>query len=89
MVGEHNKFSTLEEVSEVSNPEVECQQLSVKGAVFSLRRAQLFAEECQGLPNTVHQLLENGPYRQIRSIHGAVYRGCVGIVALASADLTS
>ena len=52
VIREDRKVATFQVVPEMSNAEVDCQQLTVERAVPLLRRSKLLAEVCQRLPGS-------------------------------------
>lgn len=57
MVRQNGKMTGLKHVAEASHGLVDRQELSVVGAIFLLRRAELPGKEGEGLPSALRSLL--------------------------------
>ena len=62
MVSQDGEMAGLQHVTNVTHRHVDRQVLPVVGTVFLLCRTQFPGEECEGLPDALHTLLEDGTH---------------------------
>ena len=69
VVGINDKLSTFEEVEKMIDSQVDCEPLTIKGAVAGFVRLELFGEKGDGSLFPLNELLQDGSSTCIGSIH--------------------
>ena len=70
VISENGELSSLQHETEVTHCKVDGQDLPVKGTVPDLRRQQLSAEEGEGGPGPLPEMLENNTNMGGRGVDG-------------------
>jgi hypothetical protein len=80
MVREDNEVARFQCVTQIFHSLVGSEEFAVVGAVFLLRRVELFGKECERLPGAVNTLLQDGTHSSCGGVcYECKLRGWIGV----------